>query len=710
MFQFRSVSTSAVIALLVACVSGGESEDRITYPEAMRSDRVDDYFGVAVADPYRWMEDMESDTVRNWIEAENRISFPYLAALPARESLLKRFRELWDYERYGLPTKKAARYFYWHNDGLQDQSVLYLTESLRGRPRVLIDPNKLREDATDSVGSVEISHDGTLIAYSISAGGSDWKKWRIRDVASGEDHPDLIRGTKFTGISWSLDDRGFYYSRYPIAGDGIADDQRQVAIYYHRIGDEQDEDVLVFEITDHDTRNPYGSVTDDGRYLVIQVSDKVDTNGVYYMPLDGPDRTVGRLFDAWDARYRVVDTDGDIFYVHTDKGAANWQLVAVDVNEPDEWQVLIPQQESVLRRVSRAGNRFFAQYLVDARSRVESYTRRGEHLGEVQLPGLGTASGFSGEREDEETFFSFSSYVSPPRVYRHSLTDDSTDLFKAADVAADTDAYETTQVFYASKDGTRVPMFVTHRKDIVLDGGNPTLLYGYGGFNISQTPRYNTSFMVWLEIGGIVAVANLRGGGEYGKTWHEAGTRENKQNVFDDFIAAAEWLIDNEYTSTAKLAVYGGSNGGLLVGASITQRPDLFGAAIPNVGVLDMLRYHTTSANARAWSSDYGLSENESDFRAQYAYSPLHNVHNGTCYPPTLITTGDRDNRVMPWHSFKFAAEMQQAQGCASPVLIRVETRAGHGAGKPTWMRIEQAADQWAFLATQLDFEVPDFE
>lgn len=709
---FKPILLTAFVALLLACSSGDHAENALTYPHAMRSDQVDDYFGVLVADPYRWMEDIESEAVGKWIKAENEVSFPYLAAIPAREALIKRFRELWDYEKFGLPRHEAGRYFYWHNDGLQDQSILYVSDSLGGEARVLIDPNEFREDATNSVGSYEVSHDGSKIAYSVSEGGSDWKDWRVRNVESGEDYPDVITGTKFTPVSWSIDDKGYYYSRYPMVENAAADDNQQVAIYYHRLGESQDEDELIYEITDHATRNPYGTVTDDGRFLVIHVSDGFDSNGIYYMPLDDQERTVSRLFDEWDAIYSIVDTDGDTFYVHTNKNTPHWQLVAVDItrNNIDAWQVLIPPIDSVLDTVSSVGERFFAHYLNDATSKIERYTRDGDYLGEVILPGLGTVSGFSGERQDDETFFSFSSYVSPPRIFRYSLKDDTSEIYKVAEIAADVDAYETTQVFYSSKDGTLVPMFITHRKDIVLDGTNPTLLYGYGGFNVSQTPRYSTKFMVWLETGGVVAVANLRGGGEYGETWHKAGTREHKQNVFDDFIAAAEWLIENKYTAKSKLAINGGSNGGLLVGASMTQRPDLFAAAISNVGVLDMLRYHTTSANARAWSSDYGLSENESDFRAQFAYSPLHNVEKGACYPPTLITTGDRDNRVMPWHSFKFAAEMQQAQGCTNPILIRIETRAGHGSGKPTWMRIEQAADEWAFLVEQLDIELPDFD
>ena len=709
---FKPILLTAFIALLLACSSGDHAENALTYPHAMRSDQVDDYFGVLVADPYRWMEDIESEAVGKWIKAENEVSFPYLAAIPAREALIKRFRELWDYEKFGLPRHEAGRYFYWHNDGLQDQSILYVSDSLGGEARVLIDPNEFREDATNSVGSYEVSHDGSKIAYSVSEGGSDWKDWRVRNVESGEDYPDVITGTKFTPVSWSIDDKGYYYSRYPMVENAAADDNQQVAIYYHRLGESQDEDELIYEITDHATRNPYGTVTDDGRFLVIHVSDGFDSNGIYYMPLEDQERTVSRLFDEWDAIYSIVDTDGDTFYVHTNKNTPHWQLVAVDItrNNIDAWQVLIPPIDSVLDTVSSVGERFFAHYLNDATSKIERYTRDGDYLGEVILPGLGTVSGFSGERQDDETFFSFSSYVSPPRIFRYSLKDDTSEIYKVAEIPADVDAYETTQVFYSSKDGTLVPMFITHRKDIVLDGTNPTLLYGYGGFNVSQTPRYSTKFMVWLETGGVVAVANLRGGGEYGEAWHKAGTREHKQNVFDDFIAAAEWLIENKYTSKSKLAINGGSNGGLLVGASMTQRPDLFAAAISNVGVLDMLRYHTTSANARAWSSDYGLSENESDFRAQFAYSPLHNVEKGVCYPPTLITTGDRDNRVMPWHSFKFAAEMQQAQGCTNPILIRIETRAGHGSGKPTWMRIEQAADEWAFLVEQLDIELPDFD
>lgn len=725
----RLILPFTVAALTGAALGGcgGPDEDSLVYPETRRADHVDEYHGEKVADPYRWMEDLDSEALAAWVRAQNELAQPRLEAIPAREAIVARLKTLWDYERYGVPEKVGGRYFYERNDGLQDQDVLYMTESLEAEPAVVIDPNAFSEDATIALARYSISHDGNKIAYAISDGGSDWTTWRVKDIDAGELLEDEIGDTKFTSVSWSLDNEGFYYSRYPRNEQGEPDDQQQVAIYYHRLGEPQSEDVLIYEITDHPTRNPYGQVTLDGEYLLIFVFDGFDVNGVYYLPLGKPlgepregtldaalpaeDAEVVRLLDDWDAWYEPVGTRGSTFYVRTTRDAPRGRVVAIDLDDPapENWRVPVPESAAVLEEASFVAGQFFAQYLEDAKSRVERYAENGEFLGTLELPGLGTADGFTGRPDDTETFYAFSSFTSPSSIFRFDVEEETSSLFRRAEVDIDPEAYVTKQVFYSSKDGTLVPMFIVHRKGLELDGDNPTLLYGYGGFNVSLTPSYSTTRMVWLEMGGVLAIPNLRGGGEYGESWHEAGTKTRKQNVFDDFIAAAEWLVEQGYTSSDKLAISGRSNGGLLVGAALTQRPDLFGAALPAVGVLDMLRYHTASANAEAWSSDYGLSRNEDEYRALRAYSPYHNLEQGRCYPPTLVTTADRDDRVVPWHSFKFAAALQHAQGCPNPVLIRVETRAGHGAGKPTWMVIEDYADQWAFLVEHLDMETPSF-
>ncbi len=683
----------------------------LAYPETRRVDVVDDYHGTKVADPYRWLEDLDGEETAAWVKAQNDVAKPFLERIPARESLKARLTELWNYERYGTPFEEGGRYFFFRNDGLQNQSVLYVADALDSEPRVLIDPNTFSEDGTISLSSVEVSRDGRLVAYSVSDGGTDWRIWRVRNVDTGQDLSDELRGIKFSGVSWAQNGSGFYYSRYPQRADGTYDDSKQVKVYFHRLGTPQSDDELIFEITDHPTRNPGAFLTEDGRYLIIGVFDGYDSNAYYYKDLRRENAPVVRLLDAWDALYTFIGNDGSTFYFSTTKDAPLGRVIAIDTNrpEPEHWRTLIPEAAETLEGVSYVGGKFHAQYLKDAQSLVRVYTPAGEHVRDVALPGIGSVGGFGGDSDDTETFFSFTSFTNPGAIYRYDVNTGEVTLWKQAESAGvDPEDYDVKQVFYTSKDGTRVPMFIVHRKGLSLNGENPTLLYGYGGFNISLTPGYSASRMAWLERGGVLAIPNLRGGGEYGEAWHEAGTKLKKQNVFDDFIAAAEWLIANGYTAPHKLAIQGGSNGGLLVGAVMTQRPDLFGAALPAVGVLDMLRYHTPSANARQWSSDYGLSENPEEFKALYAYSPYHNVEKGTCYPPTLVTTADHDDRVVPWHSFKFAAALQHAQDCANPILIRVETRAGHGAGTPTWMRIEQAADQWAFLIHALGMESND--
>ena len=703
-FFHRALVPLAVSALALAgCSSSGDQETALTYPSAERSDHADDYFGTEVADPYRWMEDMDSAAVAAWVEAQNAISQPYLESLPARERIQERLTEIWDHERFTQPSKEAGTYFYYRNDGLQNQSVLYATDDLSEEGSVVLDPNGFSDDGTVSLAGASVSPDGRYLAYAKSDGGSDWDTWHVRDLETGEDTDDFIQHTKFTGASWTKDSAGFYYSRYPEGADGEGDDQQAVSVYYHRLGTPMSDDQLVYSIPEHPTRNPYATVTDDGRFLILSISDGYLTNAVSFRRLDQPNAPIVDLLPDWDALYSFIGNVGDQLYFTTNLDAPRERIVRVRARAGADVEEVVPQADETLRGAALVGGHLRASYLADAQSKIKLFTPDGEPVRDIELPGVGTASGFSGKFDDPETFYSFTSFTVPSSIYRYDIESGESELFRRPEIDADFDAYETRQVFYESGDGTRVPMFITHRKGIELDGSHRTLLYGYGGFNVSLTPGFSLQRMVWLEEGGVLAVANLRGGGEYGKEWHLAGTKLQKQNVFDDFIAAAEYLIAQNYTQPKRLAIQGGSNGGLLVGATLLQRPDLFGATLPAVGVLDMLRYHTPSANARNWNTDYGLSENQDEFRAQLAYSPVHNVEPGTCYPPTLITTADHDDRVVPWHSYKFGAALQHGQGCDNPILVRVETRAGHGAGKPTWMRIEEVADQWAFLLDQLD-------
>src|SRR5579872_6092290 len=679
------------------------------YPVTLRVEVNDQYHGVSVADPYRWLEDLDSDATRHWVESENQVSRPRLEALPHRAWVKQRLAQLWNYERYGVPIKQGKHYFYLHNDGTQNQSALYVTESPESAGRLLFDPNTVRADATVALSDYTPSYRGDVLAYAVSDGGSDWETWKFRRVSDGTDLPDTLRFTKFWEVTWAHDGAGLYYSKYPALPNGIGDDSGRPAIYFHRLGESQDQDKLVYAVTDHPTRIPSGHVTEDGRYLIITLFDGYERNAISVLDLRKPDGKVKPVFYAWDALYTFIGSNGDHLFFQTTKDAPLRRVIVVDPREPSStsWPTVIPEQDTALDSASYVGGRFVAKYVKDAHSVAKIYERDGRPAGEVALPGLGQVTGFEGHGDDAETFFSYTDYLTPTRVYRYDTARNTSGVWRAPQIPASTDQYVTDQVFYRSKDGTRIPMFITHRRDLVKNGDQPVLLYGYGGFNVSLTPAFRPSVLAWLEMGGVYAEANLRGGGEYGESWHRAGTLANKQNVFDDFIGAAEYLINEHYTRSARLAIHGRSNGGLLVGAVLTQRPDLFGAALPAVGVLDMLRYHTASANARQWSSDYGLSENPEEFKALRAYSPYHNVKKGTCYPPTLITTADHDDRVVPWHSFKFAAALQAVQVCGNPVLIRVETRAGHGAGKPVWMQVEDFADQWSFAAQALKMPVP---
>ena len=712
--MYRSLLACLALISLTACHTGARSGDDATahtaYPDVARGKQVDLYHGVRVADPYRWMEALDSEQTRAYIEAENALSEPYLEAIPARARIKERLTQLWNYERYDVPVKRGGRYFYRRNDGLQNQSVLYVAESLTAAPRVLLDPNTLSADATIALGEFVPSDDGQLLAYSLSDGGTDWRTWRIRDVASGADLPDALQLIKFRDVAWTPDRKALYYSRYPQLPDGRGDDTKQMEIYLHVLGTLQAQDTLVFRITDHPRRNPYPTVSANGRFLIINVFDGYRSTGVFVQRLNEqglPAGHVVHLFDRFDGEYQFIEAAGNSLYVRTTADAPNGRILAADIDASDRAtvRVVVPEQPQALIGASLVGGRLVAHYLKDAYSQVRLLDLDGRALTDVKLPGFGQVEGLFGVPDDSETFFSYTDFLTPAAITRLDVRTGELSVFKAPRLPVETSEYVVEQVFFHSKDATRVPMFIARKHDIRLTGDNPTLLYGYGGFGIPQQPAFNVPVLVWLEMGGVFALANLRGGSEYGDAWHAAGTKLQKQNVFDDFIAAAQWLTEQRYTSRSRLAIRGRSNGGLLVGAVMLQRLELFAAALPNVGVLDMLRYHTASANAYQWSSDYGTVEDRAEFEALRAYSPLHNVRAGVCYPSTLITTADHDDRVVPWHSFKFAAELQHRQSCGNPVLLRVETRAGHGSGKPVWMQIEDYADQWAFLVRSLQME-----
>ncbi|HAZ43214.1 MAG TPA: S9 family peptidase [Cyanobacteria bacterium UBA11369] len=686
------------------------SNQPLSYPLTRKVDQVDEYHGVQVQDPYRWLEDPDSDETKVWVEAENSVTFEYLNQIPVREKIKQRLTQLWDYEKYGIPFKEGNRYFYFKNDGLQNQSVLYALSSLDGEPKVLLDPNKLSDDGTVALSGIAISEDGNLMAYGLSTSGSDWQEWKVRDVETGEDLSEHLKWIKFSGASWTHDGQGFFYSRYdePNEATKLEDVNYFQKLFYHRLGMPQSEDILIYHRPDQKEWGFSGGVTEDGRYLIISVWRGTDPkNLVFYKDLTNPDAEVVELINEFEASYSFIDNDGSIFWFRTDLDAPRGRVIAIDINNAarENWQEILPQADEVLEGVSLLNNQFVADYLKDAHTQIKIFDLNGNFVREVALPGLGSAGGFGGKRYDRSTFYSFTGFTTPPTIYRYDMVSGESSIFRQPQVDFNPDDYETKQVFYRSKDATQIPMFITHKKGMNLDGNNPTLLYGYGGFNVSLTPSFSVSQLVWMEMGGVYAVANLRGGGEYGEEWHQAGMKLKKQNVFDDFIAAAEWLIANKYTSGEKLAIAGGSNGGLLVGACMTQRPDLFGAALPAVGVLDMLRFHKFTIGW-AWCSEYGSPEDPEEFKALYAYSPLHNLKAGIAYPATMITTADHDDRVVPAHSFKFAAALQAAHQGENPVLIRIETKAGHGAGKPTAKQIEELADRWAFLVRSLNIPV----
>ena len=697
----------------------------VAFPETRKGEQTDNYHGTSVADPYRWLEDDNSEETKAWVKAQNAVTYKYLASLPHRASVKKLYKQLLDFEKFGVPFKEGGRYFYTRNDGLQQQAVLYTVKSLNDVPTVALDPNTLSKDGTVATTGTVVSRDGKYLAYGIASGGSDWQEWRVRDLDKGIDLPDVIKWVKFSSAEWTPDGLGFFYSRYdaPMDGETLTGSNYFQKLYYHRLGTGQIRDVLVFE---NRLQKEWGfgtSVTDDGKILLINVwKGSGRKNGLLWLALTNggytgasPATVPTPITLEFDAEYTPVGVSGNTLWIKTDLAATKGRIVEVDLAKPDRkyWRTVVAERMATLTAASAVGGHLFAQYLKDAASEVREHTSDGKFIRAVPLPGAGSADGFAGRFGDHETFFSFQSLTTPAEIYRYDVTSGKATLFKRPKTAFNADQFETRQVFVTSKDGTKVPIFIAHNKDVKLDGSHPTILYGYGGFNVSETPSYRVTAAVWMQMGGIYVTTSLRGGGEYGAEWHDAGTKLKKQNVFDDFIASAEWLIANKYTKPSKLAINGGSNGGLLVGAVLNQRPELFGAAVPQVGVMDMLRFHKFTIGW-AWVSDYGSSDNAAEFKALHAYSPLHNVKRGTAYPPTLVMTADHDDRVVPAHSFKYVAEMQEAArtttlgltGTTGPILARIETQAGHGAGTPTSKTIDERGDLLAFVANALKLEV----
>lgn len=709
-FHWLLVAGSLVLALAATAGSvesaGKKKERKWKYPEAKRSAVMDDFHGTEVADPYRWLEDADSRETIAWVEAENRVTRKFIDAVPARESIEERMRELWDYPKYGVPQRHGDRYFFTKNDGLQNQSVLYMVESLGGKPRTILDPNKLSEDGTIALTNQAYNRDGTLLAYGLSSSGSDRQEIRIRKIDTGKEFDEVIRWVKFTGIAWKHDSSGFFYNRFPEPGTVPEEDENNFSqVYWHRLGTPQSKDKLIFEMPENKELGFVPFITEDGEYLLLYAYHGTDQrNGIYYRPVESDGEFV-KLLEVGEAEFQPVGNAGKRFFFKTDLDAPRGRVVAIDLDHPGraDWKEVLGEQDDVISSAEIVNQQMIIQYMHQAHELLKLFDLEGKLLKEIPLPAIGSIIGLTGRQEDEEMFFGFQSFVYPTAIYRYDFRTGKTIPFRSTEINFDPSGYVTEQVFYRSKDGTRVPMFLTYKKGMKRDGDNHTLLYGYGGFNINLTPSFSVTRLVWLESGGILAVANLRGGSEFGEEWHQAGMLGNKQNVFDDFIAAAEYLIEKRYTRREKLAINGGSNGGLLVTACLLQRPELFGAVVAQVPVTDMLRYQKWTVG-RYWVPEYGNAEKSpEDFAFLYAYSPLHNVKKGVDYPPILVTTADTDDRVVPAHAKKFVAALQAADGGKNPILIRVETKAGHGAGKPTTKILEEYSDIYAFLFATLD-------
>ena len=695
----KLVSSIFIAAAIVSCnkTENTNMQEKLTYPETRKDSVVDVYFGEQIADTYRWLEDDLSEETAAWVKAENEVTFAYLDKIPFREALRKQLEEKWNYEKIGAPFVEGDFTYYYKNDGLQNQSVLYRKDKA-GKEEVFLDPNTFSKDGTTSLADVSFTEDGSLFAYAISEGGSDWRKIIVLNAKDKSVVGETLIDVKFSGISWYKND-GFYYSSYDKpTGSELSAKTDQHKLYYHKLGTSQKEDKVVFG---DKTKRRYvgGYVTDDQNYLVITTANATSGNELYIQDLNRPNAPIQTIVTGFDNDYSIIDSKDGKMYIVTNFQAPNQKLMVADVAtlaNKSTWKDVIPETENVLN-LSKAGGYFFANYMKDAVSLVKQFDYNGKLVRDIQLPGLGTASGFGDKKEAKDLYYSFTNYITPGTIYKMDIASGKSDVYQQPKVKFNPEDYESKQIFYTSKDGTKVPMIITYKKGTKLDGTNPTMLYAYGGFNVSLTPSFSIANAVWLENGGVYAVPNLRGGGEYGKKWHDAGTQMQKQNVFDDFIAAAQYLIDNKYTSSEKLAIRGGSNGGLLVGATMTQRPDLMKVALPAVGVLDMLRYHTFTAGA-GWAYDYGTAEDSKEmFNYLKGYSPVHNVKAGVAYPATMITTGDHDDRVVPAHSFKFAAELQAKNDGTNPMLIRIDVNAGHGAGKSVQQTINENADIQAF-------------
>lgn len=694
----KYISLCTLLAISMTANAQNSWSFKGEYPQTKKGEQVDEYFGTEVADPYRWLEDDLSDDTKDWVQRQNKVTHAYLDKIPFRDRIEKRLTKLWNYEKYSAPFKEGDYTYFYKNDGLQNQYVLYRQKG-EGKPVVFLDPNKFSKDGTTSLAGLSFTKDGSLCAYQISEGGSDWRKVIVLDAATGKMLDDTLRDVKFSGVSWKGND-GFYYSSYDKPKDGsvLSGKTQHHKLFYHKLGTRQSEDKLIFGGEETQRRYIGAGVTENQEYLIISAAMATYGNELYMQSLKEKDAPIVPIVSGFQNEHDVVYVDEGKLYIETNLGAANRKVVVVDAKypQPENWQTLIPETEFPLS-VSTCGGKLFLSYLKDAVSDIRQYNLRGMEERKIELPGLGSASGFGGKRTEKELYYTFTSYVYPPTIFKYNIETGESTLYKKSGVDFNPDDYESKQVFYPTQDGSVIPMIITYKKGVQMNGKNPTLLYGYGGFNVSLTPRFSISNLVFMENGGIYAVANIRGGGEYGDRWHDMGVKMYKQNVFDDFIGAAEFLIQEKYTSKDYLAIAGGSNGGLLVGACMTQRPDLFRVCFPAVGVLDMLRYHKFTAGA-GWSYDYGTADESKEmFEYLYNYSPVHNVKK-TCYPSTMITTADHDDRVVPAHSFKFAAALQEMQDCNNPTFIRIETNAGHGAGKPTSMIIREQADKWAFL------------
>ena len=700
---------SIAIATIIFAMSCTQ-QPNFLYPETEKGDVSDNYHGTDIPDPYRWLEDDMSDKTAAWVKAQNEVTFAYLESIPFRDALKERMTEIWNYPKMGTPFKEGDLYFYSYNTGLQNQSILYMKKNLEDKGEVFLDPNTLSEDGTVALAGLSFSNDHRYAAYGISKGGSDWREFFVREISTGKDLDDHIEWIKNSGVSWYK--KGFFYTRYdtPEKGDELKGENKNAKVFYHQIGNRQSEDVLVHKEDAHPDRSFHISATEDENYILLTGYESTSGNSLAFKRAGLDNNPFTWLDEDFDNDYTPIGNHGDMLYVLTNNQAPHYRLVAIDLNNParENWVDVIPEPEkNVLEAATLAGGKIIAFYIQDAYNTATVYNLDGSLHHEVSMPGIGSIGGFSGKMKDNTAFYSFTSFNYPTTTFKYNVEENISELFYAPEVDFEAEAYETKQVFYPSKDGTSIPMFIVHKKGVKLDGSNPTLLYGYGGFNISMTPSFSTTRAVWLEQGGVFALANIRGGGEYGEEWHKSGTLLQKQNVFDDFIAAAEYLIDEKYTSNKRLAIYGGSNGGLLIGAVINQRPELFAAAIPMVGVMDMLRFHKFTIG-RYWTVDYGSSEDPEQFNYLLGYSPLHNISNEKRYPAVLVTTGDHDDRVVPAHSFKYAATLQEKYKGENPVMIRINTDAGHGAGKPTDMAIQEYTDIWSFIYKNMDF-TPQF-